>query len=171
GGLGGGGRGDAAVVGRFDGTGQLPVAGQQRVAGEVPDVVAAIAVVQLAHGEAVFQQGGVDAVGAADVEDGRGRDSAGPPVFVDEPAEVRFGQFRDDVVEVAQGAEIGARIWLRVDVVERELSGRVSAHASSWSSSRSPRTARPSAERCSGRTRPNSCLVRATLPTTPGRSL
>src|SRR5690606_16238498 len=107
--IGKGGRGgvepeNAHVVGRFDGTGQLPVAGQQRVAGEVPDVVAAIAVVQLAHGKAVFQQGGVDAVGAADVENGRGRDSAGPPVFVDEPAEVRFGQFRDDVVEFAQGA-------------------------------------------------------------------
>ncbi len=57
------------------------------------------------------------------------------------------------------------------DRARRAAGGRARLSPAGQSSSASVRTSRPSAARCSGSTRPNSCRVRSTEPTTPASLL
>jgi hypothetical protein len=87
-----------------------------------------VARVEFGHGCVAGQQRAVDAVGTADVQDARYRDPPGLPVCLDEPLEVRLGQLRNAVLELAEGTEVRAWIGLRVNVVECYLSGGMETH-------------------------------------------
>jgi hypothetical protein len=73
----------------------------------------------------VFQDRGVDAIGAADVEGGKSPAVACCPLGFDDGAEDRLGSGRDAIVEIGESLVVATRIGPIVDAVEVDLTGVV----------------------------------------------
>ena len=97
---------------------ELRVALEQRSGVEPRELRFRVTLVKRVDRKVVFQERGVDAVGAADVDEGRNLGAARLLERVDDGVEDRSGLLGNAIAKTTEGREIRPRIGMIVDVVE-----------------------------------------------------
>ena len=112
----------AQIVARLFG-GEFALVGFQHVARGRALAEAAIVIAQLAHLAAIFQDRGIDAVGAAQIDGGQGVAAMLGGVGVEDAQEDGGGALGDVVIEFTQHVEIGAGVEPVIGPFEVGLAG------------------------------------------------